>query len=431
MTKTVCFTGVEAPGGVSEILENAGREYREYTAIIGGKIEKLRIYKDKDLIGFPGWAMWPGVYDCDFDSDGFVVKTRVCEDVISGYCVSAPQNGRIRIGVYADEYAFAPGAPLYLFGKGTLPLDCVKTVSEARDGWNDNWFARLNQNNEIAEMWVCHEPGLGDGAILHDIRRFKSAWGPTAENGLAIEYNYFEPDIKNGAKLPIFVWFHGLHGGTGTWTNQFEFNPIAKWSKPEFQSLFADGGAYIITPRANEDLRDGHGISWNRAHIEPFFAMIDDFAARHPNADPEKLIIGGFSMGGIMTWLCLAARPERVACALPVCGFMPPAEEDVKRSLGVPVYHIHGDGDGGGRDTPRIRALMEPYTASNALSRLTVLEQGYKFPDGTRTPIDHLVWIPVLNNMKMDDGSPYQDIDGAAASAVSDFFNAAISKRRG
>ncbi|MDR3310901.1 MAG: prolyl oligopeptidase family serine peptidase [Oscillospiraceae bacterium] len=421
MEKIVCFTGIEAPGGVTEVRSQPGApDHNVYKALVDGALTDVRILPEFDLRGEPGYAMWPGVYECTFGGGGYVTKTRLSENLIAGYTVAAPRDGAIRLG--DREYRFEPDAPMWMFGKAGIPEDYAKKVADAEAGWDDYWFVRLNPAGEIAEMWVSHQPAFGDGAILEQIRKFRSAWGPKAANGLAIEYNYFGPRAADGVKYPVFVWFHGLHSGTHTQTSLFEFNPIANWAKDEMQSRFAEGGAYIIAPRANEDLRDGHGMSWNSAQVEPFFLMLRDFLKQHPDADADRVFIGGFSMGGFMTWLCLAAHPERVKGAVPCCGMYVLSEDERKAALSVPVFCVHGEGD---FDTDGVRTEMKPYLGANEKSRIAVLAHGYLFPDGvTPTPVDHLVWIPALNDFEFNDGTDYADADGAKIPRITGWINA-------
>ncbi|MDR1065632.1 MAG: prolyl oligopeptidase family serine peptidase, partial [Oscillospiraceae bacterium] len=210
-------------------------------------------------------------------------------------------------------------------------------------------------------------------------------------------------------------------------TNQFEYNPIANWAGDGFQKLFAQGGAYIITPRANEDLRPGHGISWNRLQTAPLFAALEDFVKTHPDADARRIYVGGYSMGGGMTWLLIRERPDFFAAAVPCCPRLDYAADDFSDQealnaalaplAGLPIWEIHGEGDSvtpPEQSVPLRRALLSNAAAANTDTRFLTLPTGYLFPDGkTPTPVDHLVWIPALNNLLFDDGAPYRDVSGA------------------
>ncbi|MDR0905526.1 MAG: hypothetical protein LBN00_05045, partial [Oscillospiraceae bacterium] len=303
MKKLVCFTGVEAPGGRTEVGAAGGGNppHSLYWAIVDGELRQVKVLAERDLLWFPGFAVWVGVFECDFEQ-GFITHVGYAESIVTGYSVAAPKDGEIVLGVEETAYKFAPNTPAYIASKGSLVTDFKSTVGELEASWDDNWFLKLNGDGAIETMWVV-KGGGGESPQLAQIKRFRAAWGPAAENGLAIEYNYYAPPIEDGVKKPLFIWFHGLHGGTSTWTNLFEFNPISTWTEDAIQSQFPSGGAYLMTPRANEDLRPGHGLSWNAAHVAPFFAALDDFLAKNPNIDEKRVYVGGFSMGGGMTWL--------------------------------------------------------------------------------------------------------------------------------
>ncbi|MDR0917238.1 MAG: prolyl oligopeptidase family serine peptidase [Oscillospiraceae bacterium] len=421
MSKLVCFTGIEAPGVTQHVDASRGvPEHNVYRAVIDGALVDVKVLRLHDLHGNTGWATWPGVFECDFDGEGYVTAMRVAEKLITGYGVYAPTDGVIRLGLRADEYKFAADAPAWMFAKASVRSDFAHRVADLEYGWDDYFFARLDDDGVIREMWVSHEPSFGDSAILEQIRKFDSAWGPEDAGGLAVEYNYYEPKTVGDTKYPVFVWLHGLHGGTNAWTNHFEFNPISNFARDDFQTQF--GGAYIITPRANEDLREGHGFSWNPRHVEPFFLMLEDFLAKHPNADRDRVTVGGYSMGGYMTFLLIAAHPETFAGAAPMCGMYALTDEELTRAATLPVLYVCGEGD---QNLDNVRNTMRPYLDGNADSGLIVLPHEYLFPDGvTKTPVDHLVWIPALADFKYDDGTRYRDLGGDEIPSLIDWLRA-------
>ncbi|NLL38172.1 MAG: prolyl oligopeptidase family serine peptidase [Clostridiales bacterium] len=246
--------------------------------------------------------------------------------------------------------------------------------------------------------------GEGTDPLLEDIKKFKAAQS-------ALEYTYYQPPAKEGTKYPVFVWFHGLHGGTSTWTSHFEFNPIASWANERFQKRFSAGGAYIMVPRAYEDLREGRGISWNPWHVELFMSTLDDFLREHPDADPERVYIGGYSMGGYMTWLVARSHPERFAAAVPCCSSGMNLEgEELEWVARLPFWAIHCEGDFIPLET--VSGPMRSLMSRNLQSRFLILPEGFYFPNGTPTVHNHLVWIPLLNDLQFNDGTLYADRDG-------------------
>jgi len=61
------------------------------------------------------------------------------------------------------------------------------------------------------------------------------------------------------------------------------------------------------------------------------------------NIDPEKILVTGFSLGGIGTWEYASKYPEVFAAAIPISGM--PSVGIVDTISGIPLYVIHGKAD--------------------------------------------------------------------------------------
>ncbi|MDR2360176.1 MAG: prolyl oligopeptidase family serine peptidase [Oscillospiraceae bacterium] len=430
MKKIICFSGVEAPHGVESAAATASTPaHNLYNAIVDGELTKVRVLPHKDLFGREGYAVWPGPFECEIGADGFVSDVRHSDELLTGYSLKAASGGAITLGVEETQYGFVSNAPVYIVENASVITDYKTTVERIETDWSANWWIRLNDAGLISTMWIFRQMRHGKSdPLLDEIKKFKPAKGPITD-GMSIEYTYFEPRNPNGNKLPVFVWFHGLHGGTSIWTSHFEWNPIASWASGKFQGLFNAGGCYIIVPKANEDLRPGHNQAWNDRQAEPFMKALEDFLAKHESADPAHVYVGGYSMGGIMTWITASAYPEKFAAALPCCGCGEPDvfKRQLERLENLPVWAFAGKGDTKYANLfeEHIPSLIEKAKKNGIESRLTILPEGYLMPDGkTRIPHDHCVWIPMFNNMLFDSGEPYGDKDGAAVpSTVIDWLN--------
>jgi pimeloyl-ACP methyl ester carboxylesterase len=384
---------------------------------VDGILTQVKVLPERNLTGRPGYAVWPGVFACTFNEEGFVERVRVAEDIVTGYSVGTPSDGKIVLGVEEREYRFLPDAPVFLVENPTVIRDYKMRLTDLKADWNDNYFLKLDAEGAIEEMYLFKQGGDGANPQLDEIKKFKAVQS-------ALEYTYFQPPSKNGVKYPLFVWFHGLHGGTSTWTSHFEFNPIANWASERFQSKFKAGGAYILVPRAYEDMRDGHGESWNPRHVVLFLSTLDAFCKEHPDCDRERIYIGGYSMGGYMTWLVAKNHPERFAAAVPCCSSGQVVRGNQLERVGkLPFWAIHCEGDM--MPLESVTEPMRPLMERNPLSRLLVLPAGFAFPDGSPTINNHLVWIPALNNLTYQDGSLYRDRDGVpVASTLIEWLNA-------
>ncbi|MDR0935881.1 MAG: prolyl oligopeptidase family serine peptidase [Oscillospiraceae bacterium] len=408
----ICFSGIEAADGVER------REgYNIYHAIINGELRTVKVYPERDLRGKPGYAAWSGVYEADFDSEGAVTKYRAAKDVLTGYSIGAVSDGYIKLGVDERPYRFVPNAPVYSVENISVIQDYKSAIEDLKPDWNDNWFIKLNTDKAIETMWIFKQAGDDADPLLDDIRRFKENNGATEGRG-GLDYTYFEPETPG--KHPVFVWFHGLHGATSLWTSHFEFNPIARFANPAFQSRFTSGGCFVIVPAAQETLNEKlplWGNSWNPEHVPLFMDTLKEFLKNHPNADPTRLFIGGYSMGGYMTWQTL-----KMCAGGTFAGAVPCCSDAQKVNTDTPVWHIHSDGDF--FPTEQVRELVNAHIEKSPLSRLLVLPKAYKFPDGSQAIHDHLVWIPTLNDLKYNDGTLYSDIDGVQVqSTLIDWLN--------
>ena len=102
------------------------------------------------------------------------------------------------------------------------------------------------------------------------------------------------PDAPAGTKLPTVLWIHG--GPVAQLQNEFDF----QWQ------LFAAHGYAVVG--ANPRGSSGRGLAYARAiwadwggrDYEDVIAAVDE-AVRMGTADPERLGVGGWSYGGILT----------------------------------------------------------------------------------------------------------------------------------
>ncbi|MDR2356682.1 MAG: S-layer homology domain-containing protein [Oscillospiraceae bacterium] len=394
-------------------------------AIVGGEQTTLKVLPNGDL--FPrdpsvwsnpilenGYTIRNGLWNITVNEEGFVTKIAPVPGVDTGYFTNPGADGSIILGVKEKQYFYNDDVVVYCPGEAGLTIG----IGDIKSDYNDQWFAVPDENGKVGEIYITvgMDDGTGKIAYEKEIKSFDSAWGPVDEkSGLAIEYTYYAPEIKaEDAKYPLVVWFHGVYGGGGTWTSLLELNPIAAWAGEAFQSEFDAGGAYIMTPRANEDLNEGHQQTWNQAQVAPFFLALDEFLAKNPNVDTDRIYVGGYSMGGGMTWLTLRERPDFFAAAFPTCPFpyMPygtGAAAELDKFAALPIWQTHGIAD------PIIPStfttdMIDPLSAgakrTGTDTRFTILPEGFSFI------MDHLAWLPVLQNFTESDGSLTLDAEG-------------------
>ncbi len=166
--------------------------------------------------------------------------------------------------------------------------------------------------------------------------------GPV-EDGYSIDYRYYSPVGKNDkTKYPVVVWLHGLSDGKEDGV-QISKNEVAYWASEEFQSRFKGSrGAFVIAARSREEI----GHTWTNAMVEPLRAAIEDFIAKNKkNVDVTRIYVGGYSMGGKMTYKMAVAYPEMFAAIFPICPAWSPSEEAFSYISDIPVWLVSGKPD--------------------------------------------------------------------------------------
>ncbi len=230
-------------------------------------------------------------------------------------------------------------------------------------------------------------------------KQFEYGEGPKT-NGYVLDYRYFSPVKGNDdtTKYPIVIWLHGhSHGQYEGY--QIKLNNITNWASDEFQSRFSESaGAYIVAVRAPENI----GISWNEdALVLSLKNTIDDFIIKNiDTVNPSKVYVGGFSMGGMMTFKMAVAYPEMFAAIFPICPYITIDNNDAMKFSDVPVWLTSGKNDhlvSYSRVLKDWNAVVQT-TQVPEKCRLSTLEKVCE-PDGSLAPTQHYSWEAVTNDM--------------------------------
>ena len=264
---------------------------------------------------------------------------------------------------------------------------------------------------EVAEM-VANETPLQ--------KLFDNREGPAVNGRPAIDYHVFSPVKADDAKrYPVLIWLHGMSQGT-SFRGPLRGSEVANFASPAMQAKFG-GGAYVVVPRANEDLGmmstefflythawlSGTKTFGGESQMPELTAAIRQFLDEEAaNVDLSQVYLVGFSAGGYMTWQTLLAMPDVFAAAVPICqALFVPTKEELATLAGVRLWVICGE-----KDTlyapyvlPTIELLEETHQAD---LRVTVLESVLE-PDRTPAKSEHHAWVPVTFDMFYGDGEPY------------------------
>lgn len=253
--------------------------------------------------------------------------------------------------------------------------------------------------------------------------------GPETE-GYAIDYRYFSPVGENDStKYPLVIWLHGM--GDGEYEGkQIVRNNMAYWTSDEYQSRFKNsGGAFVFAPRSPEEKE----IYWPDSLIFPLRAAIDDFIAKNrSNIDISRIYIGGYSMGGRMTYKMAVAYPEMFAAAFPICPAWCPSDEACMKLADMPVWLTSG----------KLDPLVGYYTmVSNGWYNLTEHSNNPEncrfssqaitaYANGVPTISAHYSWFAVNNDMFSNRNGKYpymKTVDGNGKKVELRFSDGMIS----
>lgn len=172
---------------------------------------------------------------------------------------------------------------------------------------------------------------------------------PTTE-GNVLPYRMLLPmDMEEGDTYPLVVFLHGA-GERGD-DNVRQLAHIARHF--EDSAIRVDHRAYVIFPQVPQD-QWWSGGKWDREsvslalhhqtgeYLAAVMHLVDSLQTYDP-IDPNRIYLGGLSMGGFGTWDALARWPERFAAAFPICGAGDPTRATLMKD--VPIWVFHGDAD--------------------------------------------------------------------------------------
>ena len=227
------------------------------------------------------------------------------------------------------------------------------------------------------------------------------------EDGYSIDYRYYSPVKKNDkTKYPLVVWLHGLSDGSkdGVQVNKSE---IAYWASEEFQSRFkGTKGAFVMAARSREEL----GHTWTNDMVEPLRAAIDAFIKENKaNIDVTRIYIGGYSMGGKMTYKMAIAYPEMFAAIFPICPAWSPSEEALTYIADTPVWMVSSKLD------PLVNYYFSVNVTWNKLISVTNNPENCRFSsltkvcyaNGKKTASSHHAWFSVNYDMFTTENGDY------------------------
>ncbi len=200
---------------------------------------------------------------------------------------------------------------------------------------------------------------------------------------------YAPEDVQPEKTYPLVLWLHGVKGRGDDNTRQIiagNSHAPEFFSSSEVQSQFP---AYILVPQCPG------GKFWinftnNRIRrpLKLAMSLLDHIKATY-NIDPERIYVGGQSMGAFATWALLAAHEDEFAAGIAIAGGG--SVRKAKKAIKAPVWFFHGAAD------PIVRVSRSRELAE-ALALVEKPHSYTEYPNGR-----HDIWPQVFSEPKLAD----------------------------
>ena len=289
--------------------------------------------------GFERLYLLPGVYHCSGGEGPSVI------DLLT------PLLDWVERGVAPDAVVARPPAggnrsrPVYPYpslaryaGRGD-PNDAASygraapRVSAASPDWAGSDFYR--PRTAIASPPVASARVVAAAAPVAPL--FKS--DTYRSGGSVLPYRYFAPGGPQAAsaKRPLVLFLHGEEArGRDNLAQLTSSEGATIWVERDH---LAKNPTYVLAPQAPP------GADWGRDPVyRDTVALLKQFLAGHPDVDPDRLYVVGFSMGGTGAWTMLLRNPGLFAAAIPISGNANAFLPDAKAFAGIrntPVLPVH------------------------------------------------------------------------------------------
>ena len=152
------------------------------------------------------------------------------------------------------------------------------------------------------------------------------------EDGTDLRYGLHVPAAADDGPVPLVIGLHYGWGGGGSPPPYYGRDYMNLLARPGFAEL----NAIIIAP-------DCPGRGWGDPRSDAAVMALVESIRDEFQIDPDRIVVTGFSLGGMGTWSFAAQHPDLISAAVPVAGR--PTNEMVDGWGDTPVFAIHGDKD--------------------------------------------------------------------------------------
>jgi len=214
--------------------------------------------------------------------------------------------------------------------------------------------AKLKAANELGRPWREGDAYPYSYAIdwLWDASR--AAGKQAAPEWFAIKPSDYDERVARGEKLPAFIYLHGS-GARGFTLDQLKADKFYDSVRPH-----AEMGLIFIVPHSPGQ--------WFHAPIEEVIAE----ATAELAIDPDRIVMGGHSMGGSGSWRVARARPGWFAGIVPVAGGNVPPPSEAGRYVNLPAWAAFGENDNAPAHQ-RTQALVDAINAAGGEAQFEII----------------------------------------------------------
>ena len=153
-------------------------------------------------------------------------------------------------------------------------------------------------------------------------------------DGLNRSYNVYAPN-NLGENRPLLIFCHG-YNQDANWMQNSEF----KDNNVSMESVCDTAKFVVVFPNGIDKAWDTSG---NR-DINFIKAIIDKMVSQY-NIDRNRVYLGGFSMGGMLTYHAMNKISDLIAAFCPVSGYPMGGATASADARAIPILHIHGTSD--------------------------------------------------------------------------------------
>ncbi len=176
-------------------------------------------------------------------------------------------------------------------------------------------------------------------AVAALLLSFQPAQACGVQTDCAVPGGFYRIDVPESRPTGAILFAHGYRGtANGTMRNQ-RFRRMATDMGLAFVALDAGPGDDWQLPNA-----PGGNAGDGRANFNYVAAVIDDLKSTY-GFDNDRIMITGFSAGGMLVWNLACVRPDLAGGFAPVSGTFwmePPAN---CATPAASIIHMHGDSD--------------------------------------------------------------------------------------